>query len=64
MDIEQLIKINREDERKAMAERSASRLENIASHILANKLDHAASAELLMSEAENIEHQAQELEYV
>ncbi|MEQ1974995.1 MULTISPECIES: DUF2732 family protein [Xenorhabdus] len=64
MEIEQLIKINREDERKNLATRAASRLENLAAHILSNKLDHAASAELLRSEAENIEHQAQEWSYV
>ncbi|WP_338804824.1 DUF2732 family protein [Xenorhabdus griffiniae] len=64
MEIEQLIKINREDERKNLATLSVSRLEKLAVHIRANKLDHVASAELLMSEAENIERQAQEWNYV
>lgn len=64
MNTEELIKKNREDERKSLAERSVSRLENLAAHILANKLDYAASAALLESEAADIERQAQEWNYV
>ncbi|CAM4070312.1 DUF2732 family protein [Xenorhabdus thuongxuanensis] len=64
MEIEQLIKINREDERKNLATLSISRLENLAAHILANKLDYAASAALLESEAADIERQAQEWNHV
>ncbi|WP_426577151.1 DUF2732 family protein [Xenorhabdus stockiae] len=64
MEIEQLIKINREDERKALAERSASRLRTISSHVRANQLDYLAVCELLAGEADNIERQAQEWNYV
>ncbi|TDB52612.1 DUF2732 family protein [Photorhabdus luminescens] len=64
MNIAQLIKRNREDERKISAERFSSRLLKIAAHIVANKLDYAASSTLLNSEAEKIEHEARELESV
>ncbi|MBD2806433.1 DUF2732 family protein [Xenorhabdus szentirmaii] len=64
MNTEQLIKKNREDERKTLAVRSASRLGNLAANILANKLDYAASSALLVAEAEKYEHEAQELEHV
>ncbi|MCC8379547.1 DUF2732 family protein [Xenorhabdus sp. PB30.3] len=64
MEIEQLIKINRADERKALAERSASRLRTISSHVRAKQLDYVSVCELLVGEADKIEHEAQELEYV
>ncbi|WP_391528151.1 DUF2732 family protein [Photorhabdus akhurstii] len=64
MNIEQLIKRNREDERKILAERSSSRLLKIAAHIVAKKLDYAASSALLNSEAKKIELEARELESV
>ncbi|PHM38562.1 DUF2732 family protein [Xenorhabdus innexi] len=64
MEIEQLIKINREDERKALAERSASRLRSLSSHVRAKQLDYVAVCELLAGEADNIERQAQEWNYV
>ncbi|WP_237386180.1 DUF2732 family protein [Xenorhabdus sp. Sc-CR9] len=64
MNTEQLIKQNREDERKTLAFRSASRLDSLAAHILNHKLDYAASAALLVAEAEKYEHEAQELNHV
>ncbi|WP_038188513.1 DUF2732 family protein, partial [Xenorhabdus bovienii] len=64
MNTEQLIKINREDERKILAGRSASRLRTLSSYMRANRMNYVAACELLDSEAEKIEHEAQELNHV
>ncbi|MEQ1968682.1 DUF2732 family protein [Xenorhabdus nematophila] len=64
MDIEQLIKINREDERKSLADRSAARMRMLSAYVRANRLDAVVVSELLDGEAEKIEREAQELEYV
>ena len=49
------------DERKNQADLSAARLVRLAAHIAQNGLSAAEAVELLQQEAENIEHQAQEL---
>jgi len=49
------------DERKNQADMSAARLVRLAAHIAQNGLSATEAVELLRQEAENIEHQAQEL---
>ncbi|MBU3893464.1 DUF2732 domain-containing protein [Serratia rubidaea] len=51
----------RRDERKHQADLAATRLVRLAAHIAQNGLSAADAVELLRQEAENIEHQAQEL---
>ncbi|CDG18564.1 DUF2732 family protein [Xenorhabdus doucetiae] len=64
INIEQLIKQVREDERKHYADWYSSRLDKLSTYVLKNKMEYSASAELLQSESESINRQAQEWSYV
>ncbi|WP_340617192.1 DUF2732 family protein [Xenorhabdus entomophaga] len=58
------IKQNREDERRHRAERQADRLRYLKAMVIKDHLDCYAVAELLESEASEVERQAQEWNYV
>ncbi|MCG9950769.1 DUF2732 domain-containing protein [Providencia rettgeri] len=59
-----VIKQNREDEKNTRSIIFASRLRRLSNQVMKDKLDYAQIAQLLESEANHIEHQAQELNYV
>ncbi|MCG3462041.1 DUF2732 domain-containing protein [Xenorhabdus bovienii] len=62
--MERCIKQNREDERRVRADGHASRLRYFAMMVRKDHLDSNAIAELLESEASEMERQAQEWNYV
>lgn len=62
--IECVIKQNRMDERRAVADRYASRMRAFAAIVIRDKLDCYQMAELLESEANESERQIQEWNYV
>ncbi|HIE1588605.1 TPA: DUF2732 family protein [Proteus mirabilis] len=51
----------RNEQKQACADRYASRIRKLSSLIIQNKMDYADVAELLESEASELERQAQEL---
>ncbi|AVL42314.1 TPA: DUF2732 family protein [Providencia stuartii] len=59
-----VIKQNREDEKNTRSIIFASRLRRLSNQVMKDKLDYAQIAQLLESEANHIEHQTQELNYV
>ncbi len=62
--IDELIRAARQEERQHCADLYSMRLVKLAAHILNHEMAYSASAELLQDESENIERQAQELNYV
>jgi len=58
------IKANREDERKTLIDGFADRQRSLAYTILKEKLNYRDVHQLLMSEAEQLENQAAELNHV
>ncbi|PRD15304.1 DUF2732 family protein [Pantoea coffeiphila] len=56
-----LLNETRMDERRNRAKAMAARLDSLAARIQSRQLSFAEAAELLRSEAENINNQAQEL---
>lgn len=59
-----VIQANREDEKNVRSIIFASRLRRLSMQVIRDKLDYGQIAQLLESEANNIENQAQELNYV
>ncbi len=59
-----LINAVREDERKSRAVLYSTHLRKLASKVLSEKMGYSQSFQLLEGEAESIEHQAQEWNYV
>ncbi|MER2869009.1 DUF2732 family protein [Morganella morganii] len=58
------IKANREDERKSLLNRFADRQRSLAGKIMKEKLERADIFQLLMNDADHIENEAGELNYV
>lgn len=58
------IKANREDERKSLMNRFADRQRKLAEKVLKEKPNYIEVYHLIMSEAEHLENQAAELNYV
>ncbi|MER3364102.1 MULTISPECIES: DUF2732 family protein [unclassified Providencia] len=59
-----VIQANREDEKNARSIIFASRLRRLSLQVIRDKLDYGQIAQLLESEANHIENQAQKLNYV
>lgn len=58
------IKENREDERKSLINHFADRQRQLADKVLIDKLDYAQVHQLLIGEADKLESEAGELNYV
>ncbi|MFU9121347.1 DUF2732 family protein [Proteus sp. WDL240414] len=59
--LDSTLALTRNEQKQACADKYASRIRKLSSLIIQNKMDYADVAELLESEASELERQAQEL---